>query len=496
MTTYDNNYHIGIVRARNCGKVGYNTLKFALGEVIMSLQWQETAVSALENILDTERVSVAEAVRSQHAQDQSAHQPHLPDVVVWPQNTAEVAAILRYAHEHEIPVTPWGAGTSIEGNPIPVNGGIVLNLQQMDKILFVHQNDFQVTVQPGMFYKDMNKALAAYGLFFAPDPGANASIGGMLANNAAGIRTVKYGATRDNVLALEVVLANGDIIRTGSRSIKQSAGYDLTHLFVGSEGTLGVITEATLKLAPIPEHYSAATAAFPTVHQAAQVVFEIIGAGLEPNALELLDETAVRIINTEPSINLTPGPNLFMEFSGAGKANLHEKMKLVEVICHENGCRGYAVGIGHEGRAQLWEARHRLFEIHLRYYPGQDYLLTDVAVPISAYPRLAAATADLLEELGLAGSIISHAGDGNLHTAVFFPPDDDHARQRAADMNKKLVNLAISLSGTSTGEHGVGIGKAQYMAQEHGPALAVMKQIKQTLDPKGILNPGKIFPES
>lgn len=462
----------------------------------MNLRWQETAVSALENILDTERVSVAEAVRSQHAQDQSAHQPHLPDVVVWPESTAEVTAILRHAHEHNIPVTPWGAGTSIEGNPIPVRGGIVLNLQQMNKILSVHQNDFQVTVQPGIFYKDMNKTLATYGLFFAPDPGANASIGGMVANNAAGIRTVKYGATRDNVLALEVVLADGDIIRTGSRSVKQSAGYDLTHLFVGSEGTLGIITEATLKLEPIPEHFSAATAAFPTVQRAAQVVFEIIGSGLEPNALELLDETAVRIINTEPGIDLTPSPNLFMEFSGASKTSLHEKMKLVEAICHENGCTSYSVGIGREGRAQLWEARHRLFEIHLRYFPGQDFLLTDVAVPISQYPKLAATTTDLIEELGLSGSIISHAGDGNLHTAVFFPPEDNNARQQAAEMNTKIVKAALSLGGTSTGEHGVGIGKAQYMQQEHGLALAVMQQIKHALDPKGILNPGKIFPKS
>ncbi|KAA3657130.1 MAG: FAD-binding protein, partial [Chloroflexi bacterium] len=358
----------------------------------------------------------------------------------------------------------------------------------------VHDQDFQATVQPGLFYKDMNKTLAAYGLFFAPDPGANASIGGMLANNAAGIRTVRYGATRDNILALEVVLANGEIIRTGSRSVKQSAGYDLTHLFVGSEGTLGIITEATLKLAPIPEHFSAATAAFPTVQQAAQVVFEIIGSGLEPNALELLDELAVNIINTEPSINLPPGINLFMEFSGASETNLHERMKLVEAICHENGCKSYAKGMGREGRAQLWEARHRLFEIELRYFPGQDYLLTDSSVPISQYPKLATTTADLIEELGLTGSIVSHAGDGNLHTTIFFPKDDHQSRQNAVTLNKKIVELAISLNGTSTGEHGVGIGKAQYMPQEHGPDLTVMQNIKHTLDPKNILNPGKIFP--
>lgn len=449
----------------------------------------------LETLLPAERISTRESERMLHARDQSSHTAVLPDVVVWPHRTEEVSAILRLAHEHAVPVTAWGAGSSIEGNPIPMRRGIVLNMRQMDKILTVHQRDFQVTVQPGILYRDMNEKLARHGLFFPPDPGANASIGGMLANNAAGIRTVKYGATRDNVLALEVVLADGQIIRTGARSVKQSAGYDLTHLLVGSEGTLGVITEATLKLWPLPEHFSAATVAFPTVAAAAQVVFEIIGSGLEPNALELLDETAVRIINTEPHLNLAEGPNLFMEFSGPSQTALAETMEIVEAICRDHGCLRFDAGVGRDARARLWESRHRLFEIHLRTFPGQDYLLTDVAVPISAYPKLAAETADLMTELDLTGSIISHAGDGNLHTAVFFPPEDDGARKRGETLNKELVRLAQSLGGTCTGEHGVGIGKAAYMAAEHGPALDVMRQIKHTLDPKGILNPGKIFPE-
>lgn len=456
----------------------------------------QTLNNQITHILPPERISLAEAERAQHARDQSAHAARLPDMVVWPESTAEVSAILRAANETGTPVTAWGAGTSIEGNPIPVHGGIVLSLRRMDQILTVHTQDFQVTVQPGILYKDMNKTLAQHGLFFPPDPGANASVGGMLANNAAGIRTVKYGATRDNVLALEVVLANGEVIRTGSRAVKQSAGYDLTHLFVGSEGTLGVITEATLKLSPLPPHFSAATAAFPTVPQAAQVVFEIIGSGLDPNALELLDETAVRVINTEPGIDLPPSPNLFMEFSGPSETALQETMMLVADICRDAGCTHYQEGVGRDARAQLWEARHRLFEIHQRTFPGQDYLLTDVAVPISQYPTLAGATADLLAELNLPGSIISHAGDGNLHTTIFFPPEDDSARSRASALNKQLVKLALSLGGTSTGEHGVGIGKAAYMADEHGPALAVMRQLKQTLDPRGILNPGKIFPDT
>jgi D-lactate dehydrogenase (cytochrome) len=236
-------------------------------------------LAALQQILPAERVSATEADRAQHAKDQSAHHAVLPEVVAWPENTAEVSAVLQFANAHQIPVTAWGAGSSIEGNPIPVKGGLVLNMTRLNRIVAVHQADFQVTVQPGIFYKDMNKELAKHGLFFPPDPGANASVGGMLANNAAGIRTVKYGATRENVLALEVVLASGEIIRCGSRSVKQSSGYDLVHLFVGSEGTLGIITEATLKLHPIPEHFSAATAAFSSVEDAASAVFEVMGAG-------------------------------------------------------------------------------------------------------------------------------------------------------------------------------------------------------------------------
>lgn len=441
------------------------------------------------------RFTLTQAERQQHARDQSSHPAHLPDIVIWPHTTAEVSQIMRLAHQHRIPVTAWGAGTSLEGNPIPLHGGIVLNFQQMNKIVAIHTQDFQVTVQPGIFYRNMNQRLAAEGLFFAPDPGANASIGGMLANNAAGSRTVRYGATRDNVLALEVVLANGDVIHTGARTVKQSAGYDLTHLFVGSEGTLGIITQATLKLVPIPAFVSAATAAFSSVKTAAQVVYEIMGAGLAPNALELLDETAVRVINTAPNMALTTAPNLFMEFSAASASALAETMRQVADICHEFGCLAYAAGLDPDSRIRLWQARHRLFEIHQHYFAGKSYLLTDVAVPISAYPALAAETADLLQELQLDGSIISHAGDGNLHTAIFFESSDQDAWNRTQLFNKKLVELAQAKDGTCTGEHGVGLGKIPYMAAEHGLAIHTMQQIKHALDPLNILNPGKVLPE-
>ncbi|HHB90508.1 MAG TPA: FAD-binding oxidoreductase [Anaerolineae bacterium] len=452
-------------------------------------------LTQLQSLYPPERISLSRAVREQHARDQSAHDPHLPDVVVWPLTTEEVSQTLRLAHDARVPVTPWGAGTSIEGNPIPVQGGLVMDFSRMDQILAIHERDFQVTVQPGVLYKDMNKILARYGLFFAPDPGANASIGGMIANNAAGIRTVKYGATRDNVLALEVVLADGRVIRTGSRSVKQSAGYDLTHLFVGSEGTLGVITEATLKLAPIPAHVSAAVARFPTVADAAAAVFDIIGSGLDPTALELLDATAMRILNTDPDIPHFPEqPTLFMEFASSHEAALHDSLELVRDICQEHGAEGFETGVSRQERARIWHARHHLFEAHVRYFSGQKFLVGDAAVPISHYPELIARTAALMEEMGVVGSLLGHAGDGNIHTIVFYPPDDLEARDRALAFNDAFVSLALELEGTCTGEHGVGLGKRKFMAKEHGLAIEVMRQLKQTLDPRGILNPGKVLP--
>ncbi len=451
-------------------------------------------IAGLLKFLPTEIVSDTQADRVQHSEDQSAYPASLPDVVVWPRSRQDVTAVLQYANKHYIPVTAWGAGTSIEGNPIPVRGGIILSFRDMDQIVAIHEEDFQITVQPGLLYKDMNKVLAQYGLFFPPDPGANASIGGMLANNAAGSRTVKYGATRDNVLALEVVLANGELLRTGSRAVKQSSGYDLTHLMVGSEGTLGIITEATLKLSPLPEHFSAATAAFPSIEAAAAAVFDIIGSGLEPAALELLDDMGIKIINAETDLDLMEAPHLFMEFSGANAVALQETLPLVAEICDAHGCLNYAEGVGRDERARLWEARHSIFEASLRHFPGFDYIVTDTAVPISQFPALISFTSATMQTANLTGSIVSHAGDGNMHVAVFYPPDDGAAKAKGLWLNGQLVAKALSLGGTSTGEHGVGIGKQKYMVQEHGEtAVNLMHQIKKLLDPHAILNPGKIL---
>ena len=456
---------------------------------------QNAVLDTLKTMLGAEHVSDRNSDREHHSRDQSAHAAHLPDVVVWPESTDQVSRLAAYANEHGIPLTGWGAGSSLEGNPIPVWGGIVVDFNRMNHILEVYAEDFQVRVQPGILYKDMNQALAKYGLFFAPDPGANASIGGMVANNAAGTRTLKYGATRENVLALEIVLASGEVLRTGSRSVKQSAGYDLTHLFLGSEGTLGLVTEATLRLAPLPEYVSAAIASFPSTEAAAQAVFEIMGAGLSPAALELVNTAAVMAINQAEQFGLVEAPNLFLEFHGASEASLTDVLRMAEMICREAGCQNYQSGLGREARIHLWQARHRLADILIGSHPGLQYAITDVAVPISKYPALVAEAQQALQTLRPMDSyIVGHAGDGNMHTTLFF---NESAEQRALveAFNDQLVENALRLGGTCTGEHGIGIGKRKYMQREHGQAaLQTMQQIKHLLDPKGILNPGKILP--
>lgn len=456
---------------------------------------REALVAELQALTSAQRASAAPAHLDQHSQDQSSHAAHQPDAVVWPETTAEVSSIAALANRQRIGITAWGAGSSLEGNSIPVHGGIVMDFTHMNRVLALHAADFQVVVQPGIFYKDMNKALAKSGLFFAPDPGANASIGGMVANNAAGTRTVKYGATRDNVLALEVVLADGQILRTGCRSTKQSAGYDLTRLLVGSEGTLALVTEATLRLAPLPEHFSAVVAAFPTTNEAAQAVFGIMGSGLNPAALELLDTATVTAINNADALGLHPSPTLFVEFHAASEATLAAELGMVEDICRELQCSSFQSGVGRAARDRLWAARHGLGELFKRIHPGQGYLITDVAVPISQYAALVAEGTTILAQLkGVSGYLFGHAGDGNLHSHICFADDAADRAQLERMVNDRLVEKALALGGTCTGEHGVGIGKQKYMQREHGaPALELMRQIKTLFDPNHILNPGKIL---
>lgn len=452
----------------------------------------EEIAHQLAAIAGDAQVSTSEADRAHYAVDQSGHAPHMADVIVWPRTAEQVARILSVANERRIAVTPWGAGTSLEGNPIPVHGGILLNMGRMQQIVAVHADDFQVTVQPGLGYKDLNDHLAQYGLFFPPDPGANASIGGMLANNAAGIRTVRYGATKDNVLRAQVALADGRLLTVGSRSVKQSSGYDLLHLFIGSEGTLGVITEATLKLAPIPPYMSAVVATFPDVAAAVETVVAVRGSGLDPAALEFIDAYHARILSQEEGVDLGEQPVVFMEFHAAHESALDAGVRLVREICQEAGALDVRTTTDPTERRQLWHARHHAYEISQRNHPGKRMVILDVAVPISAYPKLVDHVEQTLAAHDTPGYMIGHAGDGNLH--AILPFDDDASYRRAQAVNKAVVLKALELDGTATGEHGVGIGKARYMPREHGQAaVEVMRAVKEVLDPRGIMNPGKIF---
>ncbi len=450
-------------------------------------------IAELTALVGAGNISIAQADIDLHARDQSNHRAHPAEAVIWPVDAEQVAAVLRFADEQRVPITPWGVGTSLEGNCIPVYGGISLSFERMNQIIEIHADDFQVTVQPGIGHKDLNEQLARYGLFFPPDPGANATIGGMLANNAAGIRTVKYGASRDNVLQMQVALADGRLIEVGSRSVKQSSGYDLLHLIVGSEGTLGVITRATLKLVPVPMYMSAVVAAFETVEAAVETVVAVRGSGLDVAALELVDATHARMLRETEGVDLPDHPVLFMEFHAAQEAALTGGLEMVREICDEMNAVSFHATTDTAERKKLWHARHHSYEIMVRSHPGKQFYIMDVAVPISAYPELIAYIEQVRDERGIDAYMIGHAGDGNIH--VEFPYVNEAEYAVATECNRQIVLKALALNGTATGEHGVGIGKAQYMQHEHGDALAVMYAIKQTLDPNGILNPGKIFPQ-
>lgn len=448
-------------------------------------------LSALEQIVGAENLSTAQAEIELHAVDQGHHAAHPAEVVLWPRTAQQVADVLRFANERRVPVTPWGVGTGLEGNAIPLFGGILLSLERMDQIIEVHADDFQVTVQPGIPHKDLNEKLTRYGLFFPPDPGANATIGGMLANNAAGIRTVKYGATKDNVLRMQVALADGRLIHVGSRSIKQASGYDLLHLFVGSEGTLGVITEATLKLVPVPQYMSAMIAGFPNVEAAVETVVAVRGSGIDVAALEFIDETNTRALN-QAGTDIAPAPTLLMEIHSAHPETLEADIAIVREICEEAGALSFRATSDAGERKTLWNARHHAYETLVRNHPGQKIFIMDVSVPISAYPDLIGGARQIIDAHGITGYMKGHAGDGNIH--VELPYGDPATFEKVKAVNGAIVHKALELGGTATGEHGVGIGKAPYMRAEHGAALDVMRAIKQTLDPLGILNPGKVFP--
>jgi len=454
----------------------------------------KTDIKFLESLVGVERFSTGESNLDLHAKDQSHHLACRPEAVVWPRNRTEVSEILNYANERLIPVTGWGAGTSVEGNPIPVYGGLVLDFSQMDRILEIREADFQADVEPGVIYQDLNEKLRHKGLFFPPDPGARATIGGMLANNASGVRTVKYGSSRENILRLAVVLANGEILKIGTRSSKTSSGYDLINLFVGSEGTLGIVVEATVRLRGVHEAFSTAIVTFPSVETAASAVFEIKRFGLDPASLELLAPECVNLINKERKLGLKVCPTLFVEFHGTSKVQLQQVSDMAQEICKEAGCYDFLPGIERRDRDELLKARYGLAEMIILNHIGCSHTVVDVAVPVSAYPEIISLAREESLKTGIPGYTFGHAGDGNLHLIFMGKTGDDKDRAIIERVNEIIVKKAIEVGGTATGEHGTGIGKRKFMEAEHGASLLWMKKIKDLFDPNGILNPGKIFP--
>ena len=450
-----------------------------------------TDFSELKAILDERRVSSGESVRHLHSHDESFHAPSLPDVVVWPHTTEEASRLVRWAKGKRVPVTAWGAGTSLEGNPIPVQGGMVMDFNEMNRIIAVRPEDFQADVQAGVIYKELNKRLARDGLFFPPDPGAAATIGGMIGNNASGIRSVRYGATKDYVMRLTVVLPDGEVIHAGNRARKSSSGYNLPALFTGSEGTLGIITEATLKLAGLPVNFMAVRATFPTVLNATTTVYQIMRAGLAPAAMEFLDANVVRVLNADRDLTLEENPTLLMEFSGYSRQGLAEEMAFVEEICQQNGALSIDRGIGAEERARLWEIRHQTYESIKRYHAGLSPLIMDVAVPLSRYSEMVDFSKNEVRDL--TAYLFGHAGDGNIHVHVMDDPQDAKRWARVEEATRSIVMKALEFEGTCTGEHGIGIGKSRFMETEHGASLMLMKRLKALLDPDNLFNPGKFF---
>lgn len=450
-------------------------------------------INVLQSIVDTERISIGESDLNLHSKDQSQHPAISPEAVIWPKDIKEISDILSYANSHLIPVTCWGGGSSLEGNPIPVCHGLVIDFSHMNKILEIRPDDFQADVEPGVIYQDLNHKLRHKGLFFPPDPGARATIGGMIANNASGTRTIRYGSTRSNILRLSVVLANGSLLETGCRSSKTSSGYDLINLFVGSEGTLGVVTLATVRLTGLSEMFSAAIVTFPSLKEAGRAVFEIIRSGLDPASLEILAPECISLFNQEKNFKLEVLPTLFMEFHGPSQQYLHDTMMINREICNGFGCRDFRIGIERKERDELLMARYELSEMIRRTHPDRSHMVIDTAVPISAYPAIISLARAEVKKTAIPGYVFGHAGDGNLHLVFMGKTGDKKEWIRIGQINDKIVEKAISLGGTATGEHGIGIGKRKFMEMEHGGSLQWMKSIKQLFDPNGILNPGKIF---
>jgi D-lactate dehydrogenase (cytochrome) len=450
---------------------------------------------ALAEVLpDPDRVADGDSVLDQHAADLSYHPPHRPDAVVFPESTAEIAKVLVFADRERIAVVPFGAATSLEGHVIPVAGGISLDLGRLNRIVAVEPEDLLAVVQPGVTRLALNERLGHEGLQFPVDPGADASLGGMAATNASGTTTVRYGGMRAHVLALEVVLAGGRVIRTGSRARKSSAGYDLTSLFVGSEGTLGVITELTLRIHGIPEHAIALRVAFPDLDAACRTAVAVVGAGVSVTRLELLDALTLRAVNAYKGSSYDEAPSLFVELQGS-EEGVAGDLEATRELAELEGCTALQAERDPTARSRLWEARHHVLFALVAASPGREHLSTDVCVPISHLPDAIRHARAEIERHNLAGTVVAHAGDGNYHVLFMLDPGEPSELERARSLNAAIVDWALDHGGTCTGEHGIGLGKIGYLEREHGDLLPLMRGIKALLDPNGIMNPGKVLPQ-
>jgi D-lactate dehydrogenase (cytochrome) len=454
---------------------------------------QELAAALREILPAAARVSTGASDRELHAQDMTVHAPHPPDVVVYARSAEEVAAVLRLADEHEVPVTPYGAGSSLEGHVIPVAGGISLDLSGMNRILAIEPENLTATVQAGVTRDVLERAAGQHGLFFPVDPGAEATLGGMAATNASGTTTVRFGKMRANVLALEAVLPGGQLIRTGSKVLKTSAGYDLTGLLVGSEGTLAVITELTLRLQGIPEHVVALRISFPTVEAACRTAVAAVSAGAGVTRLELLDALNLQAINAYSGTSYPEVPCLFVEAAGT-EASIEADLEFVRAIAGEEGAVEFAYEREAEARSTLCSARHHAAYSWSQLWPGLRHTSTDVCVPLAELPEAVHAAEILIERLGLRAGILGHVGDGNFHVGVTLDPDDSAEVAAWHELSELVVEDALARGGTCTGEHGIGLGKLQALEREHPDLLSLYRGIKQLFDPNGIMNPGKTVP--
>lgn len=450
----------------------------------------ETAIAALTSVLG-ERLTRSKSDLEIHGRSEVNYPLTPPDAVAYPLSTAEVSEIAKVCYAHDCPIIAWGTGTSLEGHSLAIRGGVTVDFSRMNKVLKVNAEDMDVIVQPGLTRAELNEELRATGLFFPVDPGANASLGGMAGTRASGTTTVRYGTMRHNVMALEVVLADGRIIRTGSRARKSSSGYDLTGLFVGSEGTLGLITEMTLKLHGQPEASSAAICAFEDMDAAVQAVTETIQMGLPMARIEFLDADATAAFNAYAGRDMAYKPHLLVEFHGT-ETSVANDAETFSQIAEDNGASDFRWATNAEDRNAIWEMRHNGYYAILASRPGATAISTDLCVPIS---KLAQAVAETREDIAasiIPGPILGHVGDGNFHAILLIEKDNPAEIKAAKDLSSRMMQRALDLGGTVTGEHGVGIGKMDYMQAEHGEGWAIMGDIKRSLDPNNILNPGKL----